>query len=792
MGCCKDDSSAVQAGFPRSLTIALAGNPNCGKSALFNALTGIRQKTGNWPGVTVERKEGRLELDGRAVTVIDLPGIYSLDAGSPDERVTRDYLLSREADLIVNVLDASNLERNLYFSVQILEMGVPLVIALNMMDVARKRGVQIDTERLSRELGCPVVPIVAVSQEGITELKARALAVAGGSQVGGFTLAHGECVEEAVTDLSPLLAAGTEDGAPRGNARWLALKLLEGDPAAVRLADPPALASAEHWRGLIQARSGEDADIHIADTRFGHAHTLAQRVIRQRGHLGWTLSDGIDQVVLSRIWGIPLFLLVMYLMFVFTVSLGGAFVDFFDGVAGALFVDGLAALLGSFGAPDWLVLIMAQGVGGGLKVVATFIPIIASLYLFLSAIEDSGYMARAAFVMDRFMRSIGLPGKAFVPLIVGFGCNVPAVMATRTLENERERKLTILMNPFMSCGARLPVYVLFAAAFFPQSGQNVVFALYLIGIVVAVLTGLVMKRTLLKGESAGFMMELPPYHLPTLKGVLLRTWDRVKIFLREAGQVIVVMVLILNVLGSVGTDGSLGNQDSDRSMLSAVSRTAAPLFAPLGVREDNWPAVLGIVSGVLAKEVIVGTLDSLYTRLAAEAAPDAEPVPFSLPGALLAAAATVPANLGEALGGLADPLGLEVGDLGDREASAAAQDVHAGTFGAMEARFDGRAGAFAYLLFVLLYFPCVATIGAIVREAGAPWAGFVAAWTTGIAFATATVFYQAATFDVHPVSSGAWIVGMALALGAVVLSLRVWARSGSGEVSGTGAAEMRL
>ena len=779
MGAMQDRSDS---GRTRPLTVALAGNPNCGKSALFNALTGIRQKTGNWPGVTVERKEGRLELDGRAVTVIDLPGIYSLDAGSPDERVTRDYLLSREADLIVNVLDASNLERNLYLSVQILEMGVPLVVALNMMDVARRRGVLIDTDRLGQELGCPVVPIVAVTQEGITELKARALAVAAGRQVGGFALAHEECVEEAVADLAPGIAAA-QGGGGEVNARWLALKLLEGDPAAALNADRATLAKAEHWRGQIHARSGEEADIHIADTRFGHAHALAQRVIRQRGRAGRTLSDGIDRVVLSRIWGIPLFLLVMYLMFVLTVSLGGAFVDLFDGVAGALFVDGLGALLGAAGAPAWLTLILAQGIGGGLRVVATFIPIIASLYLFLSAIEDSGYMARAAFVMDRFMRSIGLPGKAFVPLIVGFGCNVPAVMATRTLENERERKLTILMNPFMSCGARLPVYVLFAAAFFPHTGQNVVFALYLTGIVVAVLTGLLMKRTLLQGESAGFMMELPPYHLPTLKGVLLRTWDRVKIFLHEAGRVIVVMVLILNVLGSVGTDGSLGNQDSDRSILSAVSRAAAPLFAPLGVREENWPAVLGIVSGVLAKEVIVGTLDSLYTRLAAEAEPaEGEPAPFSLPQALAAAVATVPANLADALGGLSDPLGLRVGDLSDQEAAAAAQEVHSGTFGAMEARFDGQVGAFAYLLFVLLYFPCVATIGAIVREAGAPWAAFVAAWTTGVAFAAATLFYQVATFDRHPLASGAWVVGLTLVLAVVVFVLRAWARNGRGQI----------
>jgi len=667
MACCTNDSVPRADRGPRTLTIALAGNPNCGKSALFNAFTGIRQKTGNWPGVTVERKEGRMELDGRDIRVIDLPGIYSLDAGSPDERVTRDYLLSRDASLIVNVVDASNLERHLYFTVQLLEMGVPLVLALNMMDVARKRGTELDTERLSREIGCPVVPVVAVTREGLTELQARMLAVADGRQGGGFSLAHDECVEQAVAELAPHFARTDGGAGAQANAHWLALKLLEGDPAAVARANAEARERAEHFRRLIQDRIGEEADIHIADTRFGHAHTLAQQVTRSRGRVGKTLSDRIDRAVLSRIWGIPIFLAVMYLMFVFTINLGGAFIDFFDGVAGAFFVDGANALLAALGAPEWLGLVMADGVGGGLQVVATFIPIIASLYLFLSVVEDSGYMARAAFVMDRFMRSIGLPGKAFVPLIVGFGCNVPAVMATRTLENERERKLTILMNPFMSCGARLPVYVLFAAAFFPQAGQNVVFALYLTGIVVAVLTGLVMKRTLLVGESTGFMMELPPYHLPTIKGVLLRTWDRVRLFLLEAGRVIVVMVLALNLLGSIGPgEDGFGRTESEHSVLAEVSRAATPIFAPLGVREDNWPAVLGIFSGVLAKEVIVGTLDSVYGRLAAEAAPETEPPPFHLGDALAAAAATVPATLADVVGRLLDPLGLGVGDLSDR------------------------------------------------------------------------------------------------------------------------------
>ena len=771
-----------------SLTLAIAGNPNCGKSALFNALTGIRQTTGNWPGVTVERKEGRCELDGQTVRIIDLPGVYSLEAQALDERVTRDYLLSRDADLIINVVDAANLERNLYVTVQLLEMGVPIVLALNMMDVARKRGIQIDADRLATELGCPVVPVVATTKEGITELTARALAVARGRERGGFALTHEECVEQAVAELSPQLDAQ----AASANARWLALKLLEDDPFAVRQAGPQTRARADQWRIAIAERAGEDADIHIAGARFSHAHALAKRVARSRSGSGRHVSDAIDRVVLSRLWGIPLFLLAMYLLFVITINFGGAFIDLFDGVATALFVDGAGALLTGLGAPDWLRLVVADGIGGGLTVVATFIPVIASLYLILSALEDSGYMARAAFVMDRFMRSIGLPGKAFVPLIVGFGCNVPAVMATRTLENERERKLTILMNPFMSCGARLPVYVLFAAAFFPQTGQNVVFALYLTGIAVALLTGLVMKRTLLSGQSTGFLMELPPYHLPTLRGVLLRTWDRVKLFLREAGRIIILMVVLLNLLGSIGTDGSLDNADSDHSILSAGSRLATPLFAPIGIDDDNWPAVLGVLSGVLAKEVIVGTLDAVYGRLASEQADTQEESPFDLLASLAAAAATVPANLGAALGSLADPLGLNVGDLSDIATVSADQAVTTGTFGAMAERFDGRAGAFAYLLFVLLYFPCVATIGAIVREAGGPWAVFVAAWTTGIAYVTATLFYQTATFDRHPVSSSAWITGLALALLAVFLGLRAWARRGSERIAASPVQEASL
>jgi ferrous iron transport protein B len=774
MGGCHETPQHAETGDEKRLTIALAGNPNCGKTALFNALTGIRQRTGNWPGVTVDRKEGAFHIDQEEVAVVDLPGIYSLDASSLDEQVTRDYLLSGEAGLIVNIVDASNLERNLYFTVQMLEMGVPLVMALNMMDVARKRGLEIDVERLSQDLGCPVIPIVAVTGEGVTKLKAAIQDLAAGAVTGGFALAQDEVVEQAISELESKHPCA--DDYPSAKCRWLLLKMLEGDTFALGKADEALRAQVTHWQREVADRVNDEVDIHIADTRFGHAHAISQNVTHTQGRVEKTLSDRIDKVVLSRFFGIPVFLGVMYLMFMFAINIGGAFIDFFDGVAGAIFVDGFGELMSGIGLPDWLIVLLADGAGGGIQVVATFIPIITALYLFLSVVEDSGYMARAAFVMDRFMRSIGLPGKAFVPMIVGFGCNVPAVMATRTLESERERKLTILMNPFMSCGARLPVYVLFAAAFFPANGQNLVFGLYLIGIVVAILTGLVMKKTLLSGESAGFMMELPHYHMPTIKGIALRTWDRVKLFIKEAGRVIVIMVLIINTLNSIGTDGTFGNEDTEHSVLSTLSKSVTPVLTPMGIQEDNWPATVGIFTGILAKETVVGTLDALYTNLAradSASVPEVE-TPFDFWQAIGAAVATVPENLLGVKDLLTDPLALDVGDLADREASATAQEVNIDVFGAMAARFDGQAGAFAYLLFILLYSPCIATIGAIRREAGARWAGFVVAWSTSIAFISASLFYQIATYEGHPSSALAWIIGLLLILFLIVGGLRYW------------------
>ena len=751
-------------------TIGVVGNPNCGKTTLFNALTGSKQRVGNWPGVTVERKVGRLVIDGVEVELVDLPGTYSLDVTdrevSLDERIARDFVHAREADLIVNILDAANLERNLYLTAQLIEMGTPLLVVLNMMDVAEDKGMRIDVPALAERLGCPVQAVVASRGQGILELQEAMLAAARTAPRSSARVPYHPSLEAAIATLAPRLAAITER---TGDApRWLITRLLEGDDLARSIAGDavPAAELAE-----INAGLADDVDILLADARYGFAHRLTAETVRHPRVVPHNLSDRIDRVMLNRALGIPIFLLAMYLMFMFTINIGGAFIDFFDIATGTVFVDGVAHILTGLGTPGWLIVGLANGIGGGIQVVATFIPVIAALFLFLSVLEDSGYMARAAFVMDRFMRAIGLPGKSFVPLIVGFGCNVPAIMATRTLESQRDRILTVLMAPFMSCGARLPVYALFAAAFFPVGGQNVVFGLYLIGIAVAVLTGMILKRTLLQGESTPFVMELPPYHLPTIKGVLTRTWERTLSFVVRAGRVIVPMVLVLNVLNSVGTDGSIGNEDRDRSVLAEIGRTITPAFAPMGLTEDNWPAAVGIFTGILAKEAVVGTLNATYSALGAADAGETEAeTPFSLADGLTEALVSIPTNLGDALGTWSDPLGLSIGDVSDREAAAAAQEVDNRTYGAMAERFDGAAGAFAYLLFILLYFPCVAAIAAVYRETTPGWTLFVAAWTTGLGYMVATVFYQAAILPRQPLESLAWIGGL-LALFAVVVVL---------------------
>ncbi|WAR42973.1 Fe(2+) transporter permease subunit FeoB [Methylomonas rapida] len=750
-------------------TIGVVGNPNCGKTTLFNALTGSRQHVGNWPGVTVEKKTGEYQFQGKRIAVVDLPGTYSLEADddsvSLDEKVARDYVASREADLIINIIDASNIERNLYLTSQLIEMRVPMIVVLNMMDAVKKRGIKIDLTSLSSLLSCPVIAVTAATGQGIKELRQAIDKACQHPSIPALNVGYHPAIERAVTELQPLL---TEHQA-QCDLRWLALRLLENDTLAKRLAGSELQNAAEILRQRIEQETNDEIDILAADARYGLVNKLVQTTVCKLNEVSRHTTDRIDAVVLNRFLGIPVFLLVMYTMFMFTINVGSAFVDFFDQAVGALLVDGMSALLTSLNWPDWLVVLLSNGIGGGVQVVATFIPIVGFLFIFLSMLEDSGYMSRAAFVMDRFMCVIGLPGKSFVPMIVGFGCNVPAIIATRTLENPRDRILTNLMNPFMSCGARLPVYALFAAAFFPVGGQNLVFGLYLLGILVAVLTGLIMRHTLLKGEPTPFLMELPTYHLPTLRGIYIKTWDRLKTFIFNAGKLIVPMVLILNILNSLGTDGSFGRENSDQSVLSQIGRALTPAFSPMGISEDNWPATVGIFTGVLAKEAVVGTLDALYSQMAAGAQEQTDK-PFDLAEALLAACQTVPDNLAEIADKVLDPLGLGIANVEDVATAAEQQEVKLATFGVMQNQFDGKAGAFAYLLFILLYAPCVAATAAIYKETSAGWALFVVCWTTFLAYTTATLFYQGMRFAEQPATASLWF-GLLALLFVLALSL---------------------
>ncbi|MBC8206848.1 MAG: Fe(2+) transporter permease subunit FeoB [Kiritimatiellaeota bacterium] len=746
----------------KKFTVALAGNPNCGKTTLFNVLTGATQRVGNWPGVTVERLEGICRHNGSELTIVDLPGIYSFSAFSADEKVSREFILKDKPDVVVNIIDATNLERNLYLTTQLIEMRVPVVVALNMMDIAKNRKIRIEIDHLQTHLGCPVIPLVAARREGLDRLKDELLKMAESHAVSPTRVEYDSEAESVIASLGDRLA---EHAVKAGvDARWLAIKLLEGDELAGQLAGGCVDEELKSAIQKIERHVGDEIDVVIADGRYGFIHGLARDVCKRTDQLRKTVSDAIDRVVLSRAFGIPIFLLVMYGVFMVTINVGGAFIDFFDILFGTIFVDGFGALLGALHVPELLITILAGGVGGGIQTVATFVPPIFFIFLCLSALEDSGYMARAAFVMDRLLRAIGLPGKAFLPMLVGFGCNVPGIMAARTLENERDRTMAVMMNPFMSCGARLPVYILFAAAFFPRSGSLLIFSLYMTGILLSVLTGLLLRKTLLRGQASTFVMELPPYHVPTFNGIFMHTWNKLKSFAIRAGKVIILVVVILSLLNTIGTDGTIGHEDSSDSVLSAIGKSVTPVFHPMGIEKENWPATVGLFTGIFAKEAVVGTLDALYTQLEAEeSGGDADEEPFDFFGSITDAFASIPAAFDGFSATFTDPIGIG-GAAGteDREAVAEEMEIHGGTLGTLQKAFGSKAAAIAYLLFILIYAPCVAAIAAVYRETNWKWAVFCVCYLTGLAWIAATVYYQIATFPTHPGTSAAWVGGIAL------------------------------
>jgi ferrous iron transport protein B len=739
----------------KALTIGLIGNPNSGKTTLFNQLTGARQRVGNWAGVTVERKEGQFATAEHQVTLVDLPGTYSLttisEQTSLDEQIACHYILSGDADLIINVVDASNLERNLYLTLQLLELGIPCIVALNMLDIAQTQNITIDIAALEKRLGCPVIALISTRASGISELK--------------------KCIDSrpAASDLSrviypPVLqqevdamAAAIPEQMPLQQRRWLALQMLEGDIYSQTHA-PHAAALLPAVRERLVSQQHEDPALLIADARYQSIVSLCEAVSNSHLTAPNRMTQLLDRVILNRFLGVPIFLLVMYLMFLLAINIGGALQPIFDIGSAAVFIQGMQWVGFTLHFPQWLTIFLAQGIGGGINTVLPLVPQIGMMYLFLSFLEDSGYMARAAFVMDRLMQALGLPGKSFVPLIVGFGCNVPSIMGARTLDAPRERLMTVMMAPFMSCGARLAIFAVFSAAFFGQSGASVVFSLYLLGIVVAILTGLVLKYTIMRGEASPFVMELPVYHIPHLKSLLLQTWQRLKGFVLRAGKVIVIASICIGALNSFSFSGKAVDNIND-SALASVSKVLTPLLKPMGVHEDNWQATVGLVTGAMAKEVVVGTLNTLYT---AEhiTTQEFDAANFNLLDELNGA-------VHETWQGLKDTFSLSVLS-NPIEASKGDGEMAATSMGVMSSKFGTAISAYSYLIFVLLYVPCVSVMGAIARETSRGWMTFSIAWGLNVAYSLATLFFQTATFSQHPASS-LGIILTVIAFNALVL-----------------------
>ncbi|MBN2419426.1 MAG: ferrous iron transport protein B, partial [Deltaproteobacteria bacterium] len=614
-----------------------------------------------------------------------------------------------------------------------------------------------------------VVPLVASRNQGIDDLKNAIVSAAKDKKPSGVEVSYSSEIEDIIDLLVPALE---NKGADRNvDSRWLAVKLIEGDEMAEGLAGDEVLSIIENAGKKVRSVLEDDPDIIIADGRYGFINGICRDAVEKKSEIRRTVSDAIDNVLLNRILGIPIFILAMYATFMITINFGGCFIDFFDILFGTIFVDGFGYVLEALRFPQWLITFLAGGIGGGIQTMSTFIPPIGFMFLCLAILEDSGYMSRAAFVMDRFMRYVGLPGKSFVPMLVGFGCNVPAIMATRTLDNERDRTLTIMMNPFMSCGARLPVYALFAAAFFPKSGSILVFGLYTTGILLAIMTGLILKNTVLKGEISLFIMELPPYHLPTFRGVIYHAYDRLKGFMFRASRVLIPLFVILAFLNSMGTDGSFGNEDSRNSVLSATGRAITPVFKPMGLTEENWPATVGIFTGIFAKEAVVGTLDALYTSMAQEGK-SAEGEKFDFMKGIGEAFVSIPAAFADLGGTVTDPLGIEIGDVDNLEKAAEDQEIGATTFGAMIKSFDGKIGAIAYLLFILIYYPCLAAMAAIYRETNLKWTIFAGTYLTALAWMIATLFYQLGTFTSHPGLSVMWVVILGVVFAIFILVMR--------------------
>lgn len=666
-----------------SYRFALVGNPNCGKTTLFNEITGSTQYVGNWPGVTIEKKEGKARKFDQDIRVIDLPGIYSLSPYSMEEIVARDYILDEKPDVLINIVDATNIERNLYLTTQVMELGIPVVIALNMMDAVEARGDVIAIDRLQKSLQVPVIATSANKGRGVKELMEKALQVAQASSKRTNPRFYDEAIEKAISQTEQQLSADLAD-CPY-NKRWVSLKLLEGDEKAKeKLNIPKVLDEAvKPLRDKLEREYDNDMETIIADNRYRTITGIVKQAVQKKsGSSALTLSDKIDKVVTHKLLAIPLFLVIMFGLFQLTFGAIGSYtVDFIDVLINETLAGQLSAWLEGAGAAPWVHSLVIDGIIGGMGSMLVFVPQIMILFFFLSILEDSGYMARAAFVMDRLLRKLGLTGKSFIPMLMGFGCSVPAVMSARTLENEKDRRLTIILTPFMSCGARLPVYAVFAAAFFARNQGLVIFSIYMLGIVVAILSGILLKKTVLKGEAAPFVMELPPYRIPTFKGLMIHMWDRGKGFVKKAGTIIFSAAVLIWLFQSFNFSLQMV-EDPSQSIMGSIGKLVAPIFSPLGF--GDWRSSVALLTGFVAKEVVVSTM------------------------------------------GILNGIGEDTAQL----------------VTALQASFTPLR-AYAFMAFTLLYLPCVAALATIKREMNSwKWTLFAVGYQTAIAWVVAFLIFQ--------------------------------------------------
>ena len=707
-------------------TVGLIGNPNCGKTTLFNGITGLRQHVGNWPGVTVEKKEGEARLaDGSSVRVVDLPGVYSLSATSEDERATLEYVLSHEADLYVNVVDATTLERSLYLTILLCELKVPMLVVATMTDIARKRGIDIDFGHLSEHLGVPVIGVNANSPADVH----RVVAAFPRARVPSIGLDYGNELAREIDLLASCTVKTAE--ALKVSREWVALRALEGEPLVTKALlayhdmAPEVIAGAVDRVTKILA---DPPDVELAEARYGIIAGLVRDVVRVRQPKLY-LSELIDRFALNRFLGLPLFFAIMAGVFGLVSAMGGAPTELFHDLGSLVFqrLPGLLAT-GPLGAPDWVAAVVVA-VGGAFNILFSFIPVIFTMFLALAILEDSGYIARAAFLADRLMRGIGLPGKSFVPLLVGFGCTVPAILSTRMLESRRDRLLTIFMIPFMSCGAKLPVFAAFAVAFSPDAPWKLLLALYLVGVGLGTLVGLVLKKTLFRGEPAHFIMELPPYHLPRPRHFLRHAGENLVGFLWRAGRFIVPMMLVLGLLNSFDVHGraKANGEAASNTLLSAVGRACTPVFEPIGVEQSNWEASVALFTGLFAKESVIGTLNGLYSQSAAI----------------------------ERAGGQGCC----------SEEYAAAKSAELAGRNELRRHFPrGFHQAFSYLLFVLLYMPCVGATAVVFREIGKFYGAVFVTYLTALGWSVATMYHAVmVSGDVAWLLAGAGVVALMFA-----------------------------